>query len=407
MKSNLMKRLLNYGLVLILTVLNCNAQNDWKPGYIIENSGDTIYGFIDNRDSKSISRRCYFRKEETGETKIFVPIDIAGFRFNDGKFFVSKIIESGDSTRRIFLEFIIHGKADIFHYKDEEDYYFIEKEGQMYSLKNTSENWKKNMKEYKHEKKEYLGVLNVLMQDADMQPEINNCILGTRSLINLAKEYHERVCSGEQCIIYEKKEKIRVKWGLHFGESINTFNFGNRFVTNYSISSFLGCRLKFENVLDWAENISFSTDFTFQRFSKYELHEINYTSIIKYNNTMYYLYTDDRLNVDLMTTVLKVPVAVNYIFSRGNVRPYISLGISNTFILSQNKDFVYLDFYNHFNKSIPTFLLGLTGRAGVEFILKNKHSIYSEINSDYTQNAKTGAFLFSNKMYSLTIGYAF
>jgi hypothetical protein len=409
-----MKRLLNFTLITILTVLNCYAQNDWKPGYIIENSGDTIYGFIDNRDSRSNSKRCYFLKEDLGEKKILEPKDISGFRFINGKFFVSKTIPSGDSTQRMFLEFIIHGKADIFHYKDDEDYFFIEKDGQMYRLKNTSETQKKDATTFEaekiieHEKKEYIGVLNFLMYDAKMQSEINNCTLATKSLLKVAKKYHERVCSGEQCIVYEKKSNMHVKWGLHFGEAINNFNFGDRFVTNYNITSFLGCRLKFENVLDWAENVSFSTDITFHKFSKYELHQINYSAIVKYNNLVYTLYPGSKLNVDLKVIAIKVPITVNYLFSRGNVRPYVNLGISNTFILSQNKDFIYMDFNNFFKKSIPSYLLlGFVGRIGSEFILKNSHSIYCDINLDYSQNSGTGAFIFTNKMYSFSIGYAF
>lgn len=410
-----MKRLLNFAFILMLNVLNCYAQNDWKPGYIIENSGDTIYGYIDNRDSRSSSKRCYFRKEESGEKKLFEPKDISGFRFINGKFFVSKTIESGDSTRKMFFEFILKGKADLFHYKDDEDYFFIEKEGQMYRLMNTSENQEINGVKYELEKKEYLHVLTMLMQDANMQPEISNTTLSANSLINIAKKYHNRICPDEQCIVYEKKNNIHVRWGLHFGESINSVNFGDKWVSNYGISSFLGCRIKFENVLDWAENVSFSTDITFHRFSKYELHAINYNLItshydysIEYNNQKYNYNNDARLNVDLKVIALKVPITVNYFFSRGKVRPYVSLGISNTFILSQNKDFIYTVFYNYFNKSIPAnLILGFVGRVGIEFMLKNDHSIYSDINLDNTKNSQNGGFILTNKMYSLTIGYAF
>ncbi len=416
-----MKRLSGIAVILILTYINCYSQNDWKPGYIISNSNDTVHGFIDNRDSKSNSKRCYFRKEESGEKEIFKPEDISGFRFINGKFFVSKTLPDGNPARRVFLEFVVHGKADIFHYKDDNDYYLIEKEGKLYELKNTSEIQRTEgtqlagEKTVQHEKKEYIGVLNFLLYDARMQSEINNSTLDTRSLINIAKKYHERVCSGEQCIIYEKKSNIHVKLGLHFGETLNNFNFGDRMVTNYGISSFLGFRFKFENVFNYEEKISFSADITLHRFSKYELGKVkvedaflSYNPIVVYNNLEYILYSGSKLNVDLKVIALKVPITVDYSFSKGKVRPYISLGISNTFILSQNMDFIYREFFNSFKKSIPpNLILGFVGKAGTEFILKNTHSIYCDISMDYSQNSQTGAFLFTNRMFSFTTGYSF
>jgi hypothetical protein len=409
-----MKRLLSFAVIIILTVIDCLSQNDWKPGYIISNSNDTVHGFIDNRDSKSNSKRCYFRKEDSGEKELFKPEDISGFRFINGKFFISKTIPVEDSKRRVFLEFVVHGKADIFHYKDDDDYYFIEKEGKLFELKNTSEIQRTEAtklvseKTVEHEKKEYIGVLNFLMYDAKMQSEINNSTLDTRSLINIAKKYHERVCSGEQCIVYEKKSNMHVKWGFHFGESMNSFNFGDRFATNYGISTFAGSRIKIENAFNWEENISFSADITFHRFSKYELHQISYNSIVVYNNLEYTISPGSKLNVDLELTALKIPITVNYTFYRGKVRPYIGLGLSNTFILSQNKNFIYRDFYNSFKKSVPSnLILGLVGKIGSEFIFKNTQSIYFDISMDYSQNSQTGAFLFTNKLFSITTGYAF
>lgn len=408
-----MRRLILFA-ILILTVINCYSQNDWKPGYIISSLNDTVYGFIDNRDSKSNAKRCYFRKEESGNKEIFTPENISGFRFINGKFFISKSIPDGDSTRRVFLEFVVHGKADFFHYKDDADRFFIEKEGKLFELKNTTEIEKTDATEFvssktiAHEKKEYIGVLNYVMFDAKMQSDINNSTLDTKSLINISKEYHERVCSGEKCIIYEKKSKIHVKWGLHIGETMNNFNFGNRLLTNNVISSFIGFRFKFENVFNYEEKISFSADITLHKFSKYELHSINYDNIVDYNNLEYNLYPGNKLNVDLKVTALKFPVTVNYTFSKGKVRPYIGLGISNTFVLSQNMNFNYKTFYEFFKKSVPSnLILGLVGRAGTEFMLKNSHSIYCTVDLDYSQNSQTGAGLFTNKMVSLSAGYFF
>jgi hypothetical protein len=402
-----MKKISNFALILTLAVTNCLAQNDWKPGYIIKNSGDTIHGYVDNRDSQSNSRKCHFRKEESGETEIFKAKDISGYRFNDGKFYVSKIIPGEDSIQKIFLEFVIQGGVNIYHYKDNMDHFFIEKDENLYELKNTSITKKTEETVFEAEKvavvekKEYLGILSSLLHEANMQQKINNSRLSSQSLINIAKEYHERVCAGEQCIVYSKQEIIHVKWGLHVGETISKFNFGNRFITDNVMNTFIGCHFKFENVLDWSENISFSADITLQKFAKCEIEEKKYSAVIKYNGINHVLLPGSKMDVDLKTLLLKVPITVNYTFSRGTVRPYISMGISNTFILSQNKDFQYLEWYPDYNgKSIPTFLvLGFIGRVGSEFIIKNKHILYADISYDWSTNARSTSMVFYNTMY--------
>jgi outer membrane protein W len=105
---------------------------------------------------------------------------------------------------------------------------------------------------------------------------------------------------------------------------------------------------------------------------------------------------------------LKVPITINYTFSQGNVRPYLSFGISNTFVLSQNKDFIFYDVYNKYNKSIRTYLGGFVGRAGSEFVIKNNHSIFIDIDVDYCQTLSgSTVFILRNMMYSLTAGFKF
>jgi len=234
-------------------------------------------------------------------------------------------------------------------------------------------------------------------------------------LIKVAKKYHERVCSDEQCIIYEKKIKpIHVNFGVQLGESMNRFNFGDELLSDYSLSSSIGCRLEFENVISYTENLSIQLDVTLQQFSKYNLKDIYNFTTLSYNG-QYYTISNEKynenlqsLNVDLKVVVLKLPVVVNYTFSKGKIRPYLGIGISNNFVLSQNKDFVYLTFYNRYKQSIPSYSLGFLGRTGCKYALKNNHAIYADLNVDYSQNLNANQFYkLTNNLYSLNIGYTF
>lgn len=405
-------------LIIIFSVHICFGQNDWKPGYIIKLQGDTIYGFIDNRGSKSNSQQCYFRKEEVGETQILKPQDLVGYRFIDSKLFISKNIDGLEYEMPVFLEFLFSGKVNIYHLKDENDRYFIEKNADMYELKNTLKLDTIDKIEYLKEKKEYIGTLKFLFQDAMIQTEINESKFTPQSLIKISKNYHKKVCPEEKCIVYEKSlAPIHINWGLHTGLSVNTMDFGTYTTTNYGLGNLLGCRLEFENVIDWQENLNFVLDFTFQRFTNYELSQIkdrSYSRIL-YNNTAYILTNNNiystevkYLDVNINTIALKIPLTMNYIFSKSNIRPYIGAGFINMFILSQNKDFIYRLFYDEFNNSIPTYHLGLVGKVGCKYMLQNKQSIYAELNFEHTESMNINELLqLKNNLSSFIVGYAF
>jgi hypothetical protein len=409
-----MKRFFIFVYFLALTVMSGYSQNDWKTGYIIKNSGDTVFGMIENRDSKANSNHCYFRKDEVSETFRYGPTELEGYRIHDGKFYVSKNIAGGDSIRKLFLEFLIEGRVNVFHYKDDKSHFFIEKEGKLHELINTTIIKEINGTKYFIDQKEYLGLLNSLMKDANIESFIDKSRLESKSLIKIAKNYHERVCTNEQCIIYEKKIKpVHATLGFHIGESINRFNFGDELISDYRMSSYLGCRVEFENIINYSENLTLQVDLNVQKFSKYNFKEKFKFTTISYNGSYYTIYDETYTNgqkdidIDLKAVVLKLPVVVNYTFSKGKIRPYLGLGISNTVVVSQNKDFIYTIFYHEFNQSIPTYLLGFVGRLGCKYVLKNNHAIYTDLNIDYSRNININQFnRLTNNLYSFTVGYS-
>jgi len=413
-----MKRFMIFLFSISLSLCDCYSQNDWNRGFIIRNTGDTINGFIDNRDSKSNSIQCYFRKEIIGKTTIYKPTEILGFRFVDGKYFISKKVALEDSIT-VFLEYVLHGKINVYHYKDERDCFFIEKDGIVYALKNTTQTQDKDGKLYELDKNEYLGVLTYLMQDANMQSNINDCKLTTNSLINVAKNYHNRVCSGEQCIIYSKNIlPVQAQFGLYIGTSVNSFNFGKELISKQGLSFYLGSRFEFQNLFNWAENVSISVDFIFQKYTKYNLRNLIDRKLIRYNNIDYLITNDTtkwqyaynskkNIPVDLQLSVLKIPLTFNYTFSKGNFRPYINFGAVNTIVLSQNNNFINYTFQNEFNHSIPLYWLGFIGRMGGKYMI-NKHYIFMDFNLEYSQSLNTNQFLrLSNNHFSITTGYSF
>jgi len=111
-----------------LLPLLLNAQPDFRTGYIIFENGDTVHGKIDYQDDRLMSTVCSFKQMSSESIIDYSPYDIKEFRFENSKCYVSRTQESGE---KVFLEYLIKGKLNVYYYRDEEmnDYYFIDKVG--------------------------------------------------------------------------------------------------------------------------------------------------------------------------------------------------------------------------------------------------------------------------------------
>jgi hypothetical protein len=410
----MIKNFLSTQLLLVVIINFSFGQNDWKQGYIITNQGDTIYGYIDNRDSRSNSKQCYFRKHDKEEAQVYTPQDISAYRFSDDKFFISKTLNGKESEKTVFLEFVLKGKVNLYHLKDENDSYFIEKDSLMYELKNTEKIQEINDKKYYVKKEEYKGVLSFLLNDANMQSDIQKSNYSSKSLLRISKQYHEKVCTNEECIIYEKtKTPINVRLGLYAGLSLNSFSYTGVY-TDYSPGSLIGSRFEIENILQWAEKVSISLDFTLQRFTNYKLQSKIWRTGVKYNNVEYALTGIDNnsyiksLDVNIKTLALKIPLTINYEFLKGKIRPYCGAGLTNMFILSQNNQLVFQGTYYELNKSIPIYHVGIIAKVGSKFMLHKEYAIHMEFNYEYTNSKENNLYLnFVNRLLSINIGFSF
>lgn len=109
-----------------ISIVNLVAQENFKPGYIITNSNDTIKGFI-SQLNKDAFTKCSFKKNLNEKSIDYLPGEIFAYRFqNDGKYFITKETTLSSGNKTIFLEYLIKGKANIYFMRDNVDHYFIE-----------------------------------------------------------------------------------------------------------------------------------------------------------------------------------------------------------------------------------------------------------------------------------------
>jgi len=203
-----MKQRLILLLSFILITAGAFAQKDFRKGYIVNNEGDTIYGYLDYRGNKSSAIKCLYKPDLKQDAIVYKPSDIQSYRFINGKYYVSKSLNDSISGEKLFLEYIINGIADIYYYRDiNGEHYFIDKgDGKLIPLKSETQTIKQGNTTYTRDSKEYVGTLKYLMADApSISNEIDNSTLSHKSLIKVAQDYHGVVCTSGECIVYEKK----------------------------------------------------------------------------------------------------------------------------------------------------------------------------------------------------------
>jgi hypothetical protein len=349
-----MKRL-NILFAVFIFATSLFAQTDFRPGYVIKTEGDTLYGEIDYRGDKLMGHICTFRPNKNGEVSTFAPGEIFGYRFIDSKYFVSKIV--GD--KNVFLEYLINGKVKIYYLRDDvSDHYFIEKEGEkLMELTYEEGIRRKNDKEYFYKSTKHIGILSYYMQDApdlialiQKMPEPEH-----KNLIQLAEKYHNEVCDGERCIIYEKKlPPIKVNFEVLGGAThINSEITAGTFIPNYVLTGGVLAHIWLPRK---SENLYLKTGLIF-------LNSENASSKID---------------------IYKIPLQLEYLYPKGNIRPRASIGfdflilepacsvgvnikITKHLYLSVNYD---MNFYSKYSKlNLPDSFLSHSLYAGLYLAL--------------------------------------
>jgi hypothetical protein len=181
------------GLMLLFADIAC-SQRDFRPGYVIMQNHDTVTGLVLYKAVKT-STVCSFKPGPDDQQVDYTPQDIRGFRFDDGKYYISREVSLADGKKLVFLEFLIRGKANIYYMRDGTDHYFIEKEnGPVIELTEedkiiSGENGVDYVKP-----EQYTGKIKSILADCpELYPEIDRASLSHSSLTRLAKDYHNKV----------------------------------------------------------------------------------------------------------------------------------------------------------------------------------------------------------------------
>jgi hypothetical protein len=327
-----MKKILFSIVILIIYISACSAQKNLKPGYFIDLKLDTVRGFIDYRNDVSSSMKCMFYYKPDSEPNTFLPGDIYGYRIEESRFYVSKVIKNGTEEKPVFLEYLVNGITSLYFMNDNNtDRFFVQKGNDMYELTNNVSIIKQGNDQFFKPSNLYKGLLRVLYSDSEeIVPAINNSKFDKKSMMKLSEKYHNLVCTDRKCIVYEKKGKSLI---ATFGPAVSyewlNANYGS-FLKPFSFTStdvlFLGVAANLRLVaIDEKINIGLKA------------------MIGKDNGTGFYTRTSGSNIENNYLTIRKNKIGtslhIKYEYPKGKFRPVIGIGSAMAFYISNNTDF--------------------------------------------------------------------
>ncbi|MEQ8238363.1 MAG: hypothetical protein RIA69_04080 [Cyclobacteriaceae bacterium] len=364
---------------LILIVILCSptsmafGQKDFRKGYVIENSTDTLRGYIDLRSNLDNSQECVFKASEEGEIIVYSPKEIQSYRLGNEKYYVSKEVTIGETHSTVFLEYLVDGISDLFYLKlPREAFYFLEGEdGSLLRLSNDTKIVTQREEGYFGDQVSYSGKSNqyrrILMSTFRDSPEtiekIQNTAFTHEGLIKITKDYHENTCDWD-CTLFGRKRK-----NLIFVEPIVGVRFSSQGLREHKEkardqSAILGVNFRMtpfrvHYLWTWSIGLNYTKN-SFDAIYNHKLH--NRFILLKANYA-----------------TIGLPLSLEYTLPLKGIKPFFMTGIEPSYAL--NVDYLVGNITFTENQRFRKVHLGAFAGAGLR---RNIGSNYAKLMVQYS-----------------------
>ena len=397
-----MKKLSIYILILLSASEIMHAQSNFKPGYILTNSNDTIYGLIDFKTDATNAMQCKYKAGEDKAETVYYPGDIAGYRFfGEGKYYVTHAVTINNEPYTLFLEYLVKGMMNLYYCKiDEQDYYFFERDGEMTEITKKPDSVVDMGTMRIVTDTKYKNFISYYFRDYPFL--INNAEkidFNQKSFIDIAKRYHDATCTtGESCIVFQNEHpdkdytifKLSVYGGLEFSSYSMADLWGNDLYYQISsLSPVIGGKVNIYNPR-WTKSYSIQAAISLSPFNEKG-------QAVFDNNKVYY---------ELKTIILTGKIGLEYKFPLKKIRPMFGGGVLYTSHFADNNRLYYDANLDARDFSFGTPELSFFVNLGVEYALGN-HAVFIQTSFEKYINTSLSKGEDKFKTFHIVAGYTF
>lgn len=315
--------------LILLNIQVAYAQKNHLNGWVLTTKKDTIQGRINYVSNQLNTKKCEFISNDSIKIT-YTPSELIEYEvFGRGKF-VSKEINLNDSTRLVFLEYLIKGTMNLFLFTEESiNYYFVEKSGILYQLSNAEKEYINEYgTKYLKNSKEYIGVLNFLMNNSpDIQQQIMRTPYTTKHLTKLIEDYHYMTCTDGECVNYVEKAKVNIDYEVISGIRYHTLKLRGSSDKSNCVSPTFGMNLILSSS-NANTFLKFRVGLSFTRLNFDRDHYIN-----EFLRSGQYHYS-------LKYNLIEIPFGIEYELTSRKIVPTVYLGIRPGFGLNMESKLI-------------------------------------------------------------------
>jgi hypothetical protein len=341
-----------------------------QPGFIVTTTGDTLKGFIKDRDA--IEKTVQFRVDNASNGTTYAPNQVHSFGFNNGSFYHSVEFPATDSTiEQQFIQCLVDGYLSL--YRRNRVFYLSKNKGALVKMEKNDVIDQSRLREDKR----YQKVLEYLTADCpSVAAEVRRTDFNTESLSNLVAAYN--TCKTG---VAGNSKIPRKKWyipqlGAKAGVTLTQFDIkGNATLGLYKFNP----EINYSGGLIF--NFNLNNKFSFQP-------EVLVTSKSSTGSRTIFNVTR-TYTFDLL--YLQVPLMIYYHLPTQKLRPFVGGGYVYGYLLEKNEP----------ENPNLTFLgndeMGFRLSAGTSLFSRKKSAISLEYSFEQTL---LNRLLVSNKVFT-------
>ena len=412
----------------LLSGCPAHAQSDFRSGYIVTLSGDTVRGLADYRGNALSASICRFRATPEAPVAAYSPAQLRGYGFGRGRQFRSRLLASIDSVQYravappapLFLELLATGPLSLYRTRSSAgvDRYFVAPATQPVSqplaeLLPARPDAAASVTTAYRRQPLYRGVLSGLMQNCNgARMAVASVPFTANGLIGIVQRYNRCLSPAAAPAPRVSADEERVRLGLVLGAETSRLVFaGETVLSNAHFASVpfpvLGMSLTIP-LASLSEKLilRFETLIDHQRYAD-----------IFGGNTGH----PSRQQAHLNLTYLRMPLQLRYTYPKGRLRPFAQAGLSYSYRLhfdtrlqeeyatgSNAPQFNEGKTLEEFNPGVVGHELGLVGGVGVNLPAIAGRALSFELRTEAsTGPLATVAINSSYRRYSALLGYNF